>query len=1018
MRNLKRVLSLALALVMVLGMMVITTSAADFTAADEITNVEAVDVISAIGVITGDNGSFYPNRTLTREEGAALICYILMGKDKADKLAGSGNFADVAANRWSAGEIDYCANLGIIKGYTNAAGEQVFNPKGELTAVAYGRMLLGALGYDGDIEGYTGGNWASAIAVDMIEAGLEVNGVAMDATLTREQAAQMTLQALQATMVEYDEKGSSITIGGVEIVNGASDAEPKAALKDSEGADIDYSANTAGDGTLQLCEKYFSELAKGTGTDNLGRPSTKWTYGKFTGIYAKKAAATYVVTNAAATLEDIAEELDVTLADDVDETTKYAVGTVLELFKTGKVIDTIVPYSYVAVKVADVETIDDEDELYEEYNATKTYTLKTLDGELYEVYDTEYVDTLAESKTGYTAIGDWGKNDVIILYVGAEKATVAGEAEVVTGVKTAQKTSAAKYIKIDGAKYSTADVYGADYTTTYNWYLDPNGIVIDATVYQDNSALSYAYVVDMDMTTSGDLLAGTEDRAVVKVMYTDGTSEVVDYALTFTKDRETYSSGYYFKVGANKYDLSVFESTIENGWYAYTKNEAGEITLKSAEKANTSDVIDITAEKGEKTVADELYANTSTTVTVLGRTGIVKSYTGYKSFPATAISAEDALVMYKSSTASAIYIYDASAQADAETIDVAIFVGTGESSNDGIEATFYVAGEKVSYVVDPAEVAGAAKGTLYEIEIDDDEASVTPLAGTTAVIDVVSDDYVVDTDGNEYDLADKYSVWQMNAANTKATTGELESDDVVVMVLNRDDEVVEIVIYKNSPYGSENTTIITDAEAMEEALAEEGAVVLLAAGEWTLPETIAEGAVIAGSGSGTVLVGGEDGKVLTGDVNDLTLKNLTMVDTYAIRECEVAEGCTITLEDCTIEGDVYALNIIGPGKVVIKNCDITGWCSFGSDLESVTIENCNFYANGTYGIVRVYCDATITDCTFDYEDVDTTDDYQEGIDVVTDDTPTVVVTDCTNVNGEIEDLFEAADLEYEGLTIE
>ena len=44
MRNLKRVLSLALACVMVIGMMVMTTGAADLKDYDEITNVEAVDI--------------------------------------------------------------------------------------------------------------------------------------------------------------------------------------------------------------------------------------------------------------------------------------------------------------------------------------------------------------------------------------------------------------------------------------------------------------------------------------------------------------------------------------------------------------------------------------------------------------------------------------------------------------------------------------------------------------------------------------------------------------------------------------------------------------------------------------------------------------------------------------------------------------------------------------------------------------------------------------------------------------
>ena len=59
MRNLKRTLSLLLAVVMVIGMMVVGASAAssDFTDSDEITNTEAVGVMTALGVFEGTDPS-------------------------------------------------------------------------------------------------------------------------------------------------------------------------------------------------------------------------------------------------------------------------------------------------------------------------------------------------------------------------------------------------------------------------------------------------------------------------------------------------------------------------------------------------------------------------------------------------------------------------------------------------------------------------------------------------------------------------------------------------------------------------------------------------------------------------------------------------------------------------------------------------------------------------------------------------------------------------------------------------
>ena len=89
MRNLKRTLSLALAAVMLMGMMVVGAGAAskDFTDAGEIKNVEAVDVMVALGILEGgDKGDFQPNSILTREQAAKIICYLLLGTESAEKL--------------------------------------------------------------------------------------------------------------------------------------------------------------------------------------------------------------------------------------------------------------------------------------------------------------------------------------------------------------------------------------------------------------------------------------------------------------------------------------------------------------------------------------------------------------------------------------------------------------------------------------------------------------------------------------------------------------------------------------------------------------------------------------------------------------------------------------------------------------------------------------------------------------------------------------------------------------------
>jgi len=87
MRNFKRVLSLALALVMVIGMMVMGAGAAGLTDYDEIEYKEAVSVAQALKIIDGlPNGAFNPKGELTREGAAILVCRLVCGRENADKL--------------------------------------------------------------------------------------------------------------------------------------------------------------------------------------------------------------------------------------------------------------------------------------------------------------------------------------------------------------------------------------------------------------------------------------------------------------------------------------------------------------------------------------------------------------------------------------------------------------------------------------------------------------------------------------------------------------------------------------------------------------------------------------------------------------------------------------------------------------------------------------------------------------------------------------------------------------------
>ncbi|MBR2350873.1 MAG: S-layer homology domain-containing protein, partial [Clostridia bacterium] len=67
---------------MLLGMMVVGTSAAAYPDVTSAHNVEAIEVMKAAEVMIGDeNGNFNPDKVVTRAEMSVIICKILYGQD-------------------------------------------------------------------------------------------------------------------------------------------------------------------------------------------------------------------------------------------------------------------------------------------------------------------------------------------------------------------------------------------------------------------------------------------------------------------------------------------------------------------------------------------------------------------------------------------------------------------------------------------------------------------------------------------------------------------------------------------------------------------------------------------------------------------------------------------------------------------------------------------------------------------------------------------------------------------------
>ena len=265
----KKFLSLVLALVMTMSLVTVSAGAKDFTDNSKINYKEAVDVMSAVKVIDGyAEGDFRPTATLTRGAAAKIICNLILGPTTASALvADAAPYSDVPTTHTFAGYIAYCQKEGIISGYADGT----FRPANTLTGYAFMKMLLGALGYDAEVEQYTGANWSINVAKRALNIGLdddlvgEFNGVK---AVNREEACLYALNTLTADMVEYDAK-TTVSTNGTTVVIAGSKAKEMVNNGNTDG-------NIDKDGKMQFAEKYFTDLKEFDSTDDFYRPATQW----------------------------------------------------------------------------------------------------------------------------------------------------------------------------------------------------------------------------------------------------------------------------------------------------------------------------------------------------------------------------------------------------------------------------------------------------------------------------------------------------------------------------------------------------------------------------------------------------------------------------------------------------------------------------------------------------------------------------------------------------------------------
>ena len=275
MRTLKRTLCLVLALVMVLGLGVnafaFDKTADDFPDKDDSVHDEALAVLTAIGIVVGDNeGMLNAKENVTRRE-AAILMTKLLGDANLDNQVLPSSFDDVKGH-WGEQYIAYLEGAGIVTGYPDG----LFHPNDNVTGYELGSMVLRVLGYDADAEGFTTGAWGINVLRTMtnqwarLTHDLDVREY--NDPLIRDDAIQMMFNALVATKVYYP--------------NGVRTRVDVAAAGETIGYK-DYRVDTTGspaadaDFYIQLCEDSYPLLTlDGGAVDGFNRPGRTWSYNR------------------------------------------------------------------------------------------------------------------------------------------------------------------------------------------------------------------------------------------------------------------------------------------------------------------------------------------------------------------------------------------------------------------------------------------------------------------------------------------------------------------------------------------------------------------------------------------------------------------------------------------------------------------------------------------------------------------------------------------------------------------
>ena len=703
----KKFLSLVLALVMTMSLVTVSAGAKDFDDNGDIDYKEAVDVISALGIVDGySDSSFRPDGSLTRGAAAKIICNLILGPTTASALsATTAPFKDVPTTNVFAGYITYCAQQGIISGY----GDGTFRPTGSLTGNAFMKMLLGALGYDSSIEHYTGSNWQVNVVKQAIGIGLDDGNddFVGSRTVTRQEACLYAFNMLQATMVEYDQQ-NTIVVGDITINTTSSRKDVANNAKDETISDDDK---------MQFAERYFGDLKLSGGKDDFARPSNVWRLkAEKIGTYPKDADAVYTSKVEAgdiykdlglgSTVEKKAVSVFVNGVENENASLAIRKGSSDELNGSANGVLTEVYYD----KDDDTITITEVNT----YVGQIAKTVKATDKrDAYVVVTPDGSKNARPANMGGNAEFETAESfddDAYVLYTysdATDEIKSVALAEKVEGTVTRAENADTndndkKALTIDGTRYTaSAKIAGENLSdvsvkTDYTIYLDAYGYMI--------------YVEEVEEIGNYALLLRSADKGTfvgkkAELVFTDGTSDVVNTAKNYS-DAENLNLDYNNDGKVNSADTSSWNKAKSDNGIApvivtYREDSDGVYTLRAVDAAKASYTFESSKlvlkndKAGIKTDDGTVNANSATVFVVAdaGSDEDFTAYTGIKNAPSIDVSGAT-----KAPEKAGVYYYCKTTNSKMVTV-MFILPGAAVEVEDDSNNTIFLATDSVSNLI-------------------------------------------------------------------------------------------------------------------------------------------------------------------------------------------------------------------------------------------------------------------------------------------------------------------------------